>query len=759
MRTRLVIIAAALLASASWAHAQASGDQTQPPPLTQAPAPSQETIPALGSIDFGFRGSPDLNGDNARYERYRDLRDGAFSQIVLEKATPTTMFDAKAFNIGYHDQQYLLNYSGGPGRVTFNWTSTPLNYGYNTATPWTQTAAGVLGLSAAARQQVQNKAAGVVGVPSTASQLLTSSIYRGLAQPYDLTSRRDAANIAVAYDATKDVGFTATFTTTKRSGYQPWGASFAFNNANEVPLPLDNRTNDFSTGLEYSNAKGMLRVAWDASWFSNNLHELVWDNPIRLTDTTPYDPSGYSNGNGPAQGRMSLAPSNNMNAFSGTALYKLPAHSTLNGTLSYTLMNQNDALIPWTINPAIANPSVYASFPGLATLPRNTAEAEVHGVNGLVNFVTRPSRYFGLTARYRFNDHRNLTPMFDAREYVRFDAVPEETGGETEQFDIRQNTFDLNATFSPFTYTSFRIGYGYDTFNRTGRAFSDMTDNTVRASVDTVGNRYVTVHGIYEFTVRKGSGFSEASIEDGGSQPGLRFYDEADRDRNKATVVFVLNPVDVIDVTFSAALGKDAYKGPGHEFGLLDNTNHSYNVGLNVNPAERVGFGANYGRDHFDSNQLSRNANPPPDLQFNDPTRNWSLANAENVNNFDLYLDLPKIIRKTNVKVAYDYSDSDNGFTFGGPRIASLTAAGQFIPLPNVTNTWHRATADVSYFFHKQVGVAFGYWYEKFDVSDFATVNLPDGTPRIDYLGEISTGYGNRPYKGGTAFVRLLALF
>ena len=757
MRTRFVLVTAALLAFAPLGYAQ-SPDQTQPP-LTQPPAPSTQVVPAIGAIDLGFRRGPDVTGDGARFERYRDLRDGAFSQIAFEKATPTAMFDAKAFNIGYHDQQYLVNYSGGPGRVSFNWTSIPLNYGYNTATPWTQTALGVLSLSPLARLQVQNKAPGIVGVPSTASQLLTSSIYRGLAQPYDLVSRRDAANVSVAYDATRDVGFTATFTSTKRTGYQPWGASFAFNNANEVPLPLDNRTNDLSTGLEYSNTKGMVRIAWDASWFTNNVQTLVWDNPLRATDTTPYDPSGYSNGNGPAQGRMALAPSNTMNAFSGTVLYKLPYRSTINGTLSYTLMSQNEALIPWTINPQIANASVYRNFPELASLPRPTAEAEVHGVNGLVNFTSRPNRYFGLTARYRFNDHRNLTPLFDAREYVRFDAVPEETGGETEQFNIRQNTFDLNATFSPFTYTSFRVGYGFDTYNRTGRAFSDMTDNTLRASVDTVGNRYVTVHGSYEFTVRKGSGFSEASLEDGGAQPGLRLYDEADRDRNKATLVFVVNPIEILDVTFSAAVAKDVYKGEGHEFGLLDSLNHSYNVGVNVNPAERVGFGVNYGRDYFDSNQLSRNANPPPDPQFSDPARNWSLGNAETVNNFDVYLDLPKIVPKTNVRVAYDYTDSDNGFIFGGPRITSLTAAGQFLPLPNVTNVWHRATADVSYFFHKQVGVAVGYWYEKFNVTDFATINLPDGTPRIDYLGEIATGYGNRPYKGSTAFVRLLYLF
>ncbi len=33
------------------------------------------------------------------------------------------------------------------------------------------------------------------------------------------------------------------------------------------------------------------------------------------------------------------------------------------------------------------------------------------------------------------------------------------------------------------------------------------------------------------------------------------------------------------------------------------------------------------------------------------------------------------------------------------------------------------------------------------------------GVPRIDYLGFIGTGYGNRSYKGSTAFLRLLYFF
>ena len=50
---------------------------------------------------------------------------------------------------------------------------------------------------------------------------------------------------------------------------------------------------------------------------------------------------------------------------------------------------------------------------------------------------------------------------------------------------------------------------------------------------------------------------------------------------------------------------------------------------------------------------------------------------------------------------------------------------------------------------------------------DFATIDTngsvgytaATGTPRIDYLGELNTGYGIRPYKGNTGTIRLLFKF
>jgi hypothetical protein len=124
-------------------------------------------------------------------------------------------------------------------------------------------------------------------------------------------------------------------------------------------------------------------------------------------------------------------------------------------------------------------------------------------------------------------------------------------------------------------------------------------------------------------------------------------------------------------------------------------------------------------------------------------------------------------VENTDIRFSYDYSDSNNSFVHGGPRVAALTSLNQFIPLPDVENSWHRLVADAQYFFNERTGVGFGYYVEKLDVVDFNTIDT-DGPvgfapqteePRIDWLGGLLTGYGNRPYTGHTAYVRVLYRF
>lgn len=772
---------------------QTPGVQPATQPATQPGGPETPASLKPGQeilLNFGYRGNS-TSGDVARWERYRDLSSGFVGSAIMSSESPTLGLKFNATNVGYKDQKYTADYNRfGKLKLSGMWNSIPLNYGYNTLTPWKDAGGNVWTLDPAARLAVQNKTA--LGIGTTAADYNTASIYRSLATPFTLQSRRDILNLGMKYRMSDAVGVNVGFTSTKRGGTQPFGGSFAFNNGNEHPVTLDDRTNDMTAALEWARPnRGMLRVQWTGSFFKNQFQALTWDNPLRATDynngrtppSGPYDASGYSNGNGPAFGRLALPPSNSMNSFSVVGLRKLPARSTLNGQVSFTTMKQNEKLIPWTTNSMIAQPSVYAIFPGLAQLPRQTAEAEVRAVNAMLSFTSHPLQKLTVDARYRYNDHDNRTPAFDASNNVRFDAVPEAVPGtESEGYSIKQNLLEAGAAYDLPHNSSLRIGYIFDDVERTHRVFEGTTDHTFRVSLDTWGNQYVMLRGVFENTSRTGKGFEEEALDESGSQPALRFYDEADMTRNKGTLVLQVNPTDKFDVGFSLAKGTDEFNGAEHEFGLLDNSNSSYNVNVTVYPLSKVTVSGNYGYEKFSTLQASRNSNPPPTdptayNSFTDPNRNWDLDNGETVKNFGLSLDLIKALPRTDIRLNFDQSQSDNAFKYSGPRIVELTTNIALTPndgpappcgngtlpntscfqqLPNVTNKWQQFRIDLTHMFNVKYGFNAGYSYEKLNIVDYSTRDLADGTPRIDPLGAITTGYGNRPYKGQTFMVRFI---
>ena len=84
-----------------------------------------------------------------------------------------------ANNIGYHDQNYAVNYQNSKMKFSFVWDSIPLNYCYNCLTPWRESGANNWVLDDATQKQVQDSRypapvkplpAGYVAIPTTAAQ-------------------------------------------------------------------------------------------------------------------------------------------------------------------------------------------------------------------------------------------------------------------------------------------------------------------------------------------------------------------------------------------------------------------------------------------------------------------------------------------------------------------------------------------------------------------------------------------------------------
>jgi MtrB/PioB family decaheme-associated outer membrane protein len=799
MRTISAVTVMALLA-ASVLEVAAQTPPTKPEP----PA-----VPSLGALDLGYRGGS-VDGDEARFERYRDLRPGVTSFFQLKRDAEKYRFEGSAFNLGYRDQRAAAEYTDGKLTVGGLFDSIPMNYLYDAPLIWTNEGGGRFTLPLALRQAVEGPTNAVndgtaVGVPcapgsgpttcsaATAAQAIANrSIYNTIVSPGDIAVKREVIGVRLGYIPTDTFGVNAAFESTGRTGTMPWNAAFAFNNVNQLPLEIDQRNNEVKADTEWVNPKGMLRLDYWGSYFSNDIQTLTWDNPVRATDfnsgVSPFfDGNAYSNGNGAAFGQSALWPSNTLNAFGLTGMLKTIPKTTLNGNVQLTYMRQNESLLPWSVNSVITQPAVLALNPGLRALPRTSAEAAVNGVNALLNVNSRPTKYLTLQGRYRYNLHDNNTPQFDGRTYVTFDGavrgftddpLTPHVEGLSEYFQITRKNLDANATFRLLDYGAVRVGYANEKFDREGRGFSEVNEDTLRLAYDAQLFERLTVRASLDASRRRGDGFilSGVDYETGaaGVQPGLRYYDEADRDRTRGALILTANPVDAVSLFVQYSTTRDTFLADGsipagrEQFGLKSQDVDAVVAGIDVSPNDVVRAGVSVGRDEFAALQRSRNANPAPDPSWTDPARNWTLDNNEVVNTYLAYVDFIGLANaKADIRLSYEFNDSDSAFNFGGARIPVLQAAGTFVPLPNVTNEWQRLTADVKYYFTPKVGIGIGYWYDKLDISDWGTIDsngpvgitAATGTPRIDWLGGLLTGYGNRPYDGSRVFVRLLYRF
>ncbi len=708
--TRLLILLGTLLAAP--AAAQPAAPVAPPPAAASSPAAAAW----IGEVDFGGRVSA-VSGDAARYQRLRDLREGpVIERFRYQRDTDAWKATAAADHAGYRDQRYSAAFERyGTWKGSVEWNQIPLFYSRDTRTPLVSESAGTFRLDDALQGAIQSGAA-------------TTTAFVGPSRAFELRSRRDLADLRFAYAAATHVDLKLSFLSTARSGAQPWGGSFGQTNAVELPVPIDHRTNDLNAAAEWSTRRGMARVAYDGSWFNNSVETLVWDNPLRLTDAAAT----------PAQGRMALWPDSTAHTVSAAGSVALPARTRAFGYVSLGSWLQDQALLPFTINSAIAP----------IPLARDTARADARIVSMNYRITSRPTSRLWLNGQFRVYDYDNRTPHFPVQQYVRADsgAAASLTGG-SEPFGYVRHFVDLDASFTPLPFTAFRVGYGRERDDRTFRFLEETTEQVLRAAIDSTGLAWGSVRLQYEHAVRTGTGLDEQVLSDIGEQVSLRQFDISDRTRDRVTAIVQVVPVSSVGLNGSIGIGEESR--PNAAFGLQDNDLRSFTVGVDVTPRETVTFGATYGFEHYTTLQRSRQANPGP--QFDDPTRDWSTDMNENVHTLTGSIDVPQLVARTALRVAYDYIRSNGQYLYLLPPDSALTPPQQ---LPAVRNEIQRASADLQRTLTGSLALGLGYAYDRYDVDDFA---LSPGTLNSPVFPTLfSLMYQWRPYTAHTGSVRII---
>jgi hypothetical protein len=448
---------------------------------------------------------------------------------------------------------------------------------------------------------------------------------------------------------------------------------------------------------------------------------------------------------------MALSPSNTFHTLSTAASVTLPARSRLVGTVAFGWARQDQPLLPNTINTALVSPA----------LPRTTADTSGQTASTYLAFTSRPARRVLITARHRYYEFDTGTPAFHRTGTVSYDTTTRLGDSEAHFYSVSRQMLDLDVT-TTLGPAAWKIGYGLQGGERTTRHWEETTEHIFRTSVDVVGRGPYSVRALYEQSVRSGDGLDLDPLQEAGEQVTMRHYDIADRDRKRTSIILTAAPHAMFDLIGSLAVGADDYDFTEAGIGLRDNSHRIYSLGINVMPRDAVSTGISYNFEDYDSLINQRQATSL--TQQVDPTRRWDLDTDDRVHNVIAYLELPELFPQTDVKVNYDYSNARTTFLYSLPAGSTLATPEQ---LPPVWHEEHRLELGVLRHITPQWALGVDYWFDTYDVEDFALggdidqgIAFPILEPgQSGVVNTVLLNYLYRPYTGHTGFLKAVYSF
>jgi MtrB/PioB family decaheme-associated outer membrane protein len=763
----------ALLSSVVWA---VPGMQAQAGDLpVKAPA-AAEPVPYWwfhGEVEAGgrvFLNNPQRNGSVylgqnslAKFYEYRDLRPGPFGNFWLAAGSSDGLYqiDVGGKNVGYNDERFYLDASkAGEHYFSAVWDQSPHLYSTSAQTFYRGLGTGALTIPFA-------PVAFIVG----ASETNLTSFYQT-----DLGIKRDTGAAAYRWTPTDAWDLKADYSHLARSGTQI-DAIVGFGNAGgsgssaiQVPKPVDDTTQNYGLNGEYAGTspwgkKFTVKLAYNGSTYTNNLSG-------GYTIQNPYTDASSTSTNTSSIDRMALWPSNQMNAFGGTAGVDLPWMSRYVGTLNYTMMRQNDPFIPMSANPTAG---------AVMTVPASSLNGAINTLlsNNVVTTKITPDLTNKLSYRYYNFDNQTPELLFNSWESLDKNGTTSATGleGTIRSLSIsytKQNASD-QLVWHPTRAWTLGAEYGFERYTwkresadatneHSGKVFADWKPAswfTLRSSGYYSDRRYndynyaANVQAIQFPTV---AGFT-ATGNSWYVNPAYRQLMTDNRERWKAN--FAIDVLVLPGITFTPNFKyQDDHYGlnAANQLGLTDS--RSWNGGADVtfiiDPRTSVMFG--YLREY--GTQLVYNINSAGSTTAVTPTTAFHTDDKLVVDTFTALARYAAIPDKLDTELRYTAARGVDRVNFlqpngTNPVCGTGTPAGTNCQFPDVTTWFQRLDAVAIYKFDKnQVGFLDGkgqlkaklhYVWERNAVANWQQDTLAPignvGEPTLVYLAYNNPNY------------------
>jgi Putative outer membrane beta-barrel porin, MtrB/PioB len=374
--------------------------------LTIAPTLKGAPTTTSGGLRYRARfelGGVGLGGDEnaAKFREYKDLSSGAYANtfdVMVEQPKSAFHIDAVGGGVARTDQYYGVDVGRyNTWRVRGYFSETPHVFTSTYRSLWSDVGTSALrltGLTAGGTTNANTTQAAMLPVITSAS-------------PSDLSLTRQKSRTRLDLTLSANWKAFASYTRERREGLRPFGSVFGGGGGGgnlEVPESIDYNTQDVLAGLQLVGTQTNLTLQASASLFRNDIDTMAFENPLFITTNTiaGVAPTTFT------QGQFDLYPDNSYVDIRAEIAHKLPRFfkSRVTGTVALGRSRQDDALIPWAIEPLTGGTINGVSTTGMwnttAALSQTSADLRIGTRLADVSMLMNPSRHLTVRGKVRY---------------------------------------------------------------------------------------------------------------------------------------------------------------------------------------------------------------------------------------------------------------------------------------------------------------------------------------------------------------------
>ncbi|MBI5280637.1 MAG: MtrB/PioB family decaheme-associated outer membrane protein [Candidatus Solibacter usitatus] len=652
-------------------------------------------FPGWTFLEVGVRKTAGDTGV-AKFSEYRDLPTGFFIRnLALHTELPRggAYFDLQSRQNSEKDLNVLAG-AGVPGqfKVTGTWSRLP----------HTEATAG--------RNFYVRSGPGRFTLPGQFQALQGAPVQ-------NLTIERNSVGLGVQVTPNEAWDLRLEYSPERRTGFRPSGNTSGFTVV-ELPEPVQYRTSSVKASAEVAKPRWVVQASSQSSLFHNEVKALEWSGLLQ---------PGVTGG----AGRRALAPDNTAQSFAFSGALDLTQSARIVATVAPGWMRQNEAFLPFTIDPATQ------SRPGFPSLPAASLQGSKQTL--MMNYLLsgKAGKQFAYTARYRSYRLDNETPSLRFSSYVPYDSSPsvfsEASPGSRRNLPYAYTKQNLNLEWmwEPGKTSVARWFYQWEAMDRTYREARRSNEHIGGVGWDWMNRGGWALNALIQHSRRRPEQYDPdyflASFPAGTSAfalpqlRGLRRADQAARTRNYGTVTLQAPVTETLSASAAYTVDRSFFNESG--YGALHDLNDSATGDVSYLLAPSISLFGDYTYERIRYALRSRQrldaslAVPAYDSAGGD----WESNVRDAVHTWGGGLNAGLFRNRLVADLHYGFSE---GESLTATKALSRPAAGAFAPqaedYPSVSNRFQRLAVSAKFALTNSISYRFEYAYERYRAADAA---------------------------------------